>query len=927
MLEPIGQGGEAAVWSAWDNLRQRVVAIKIISSHHRDPAMASQLSGDFERQVQLVTTIKHPHILPLYEFGATDTNFYFVMRYNCAGSLADRLEAGPLPLGEVLRLTAQITAALTYLHMRGIVHRDLKPSNILLDSQNRVYLTDFGLAKRLTQETVLLHTGRGTGPYAPYEQYAHHSVTQQSDIYSLGIVIYEMLTGQLPWEGTTTLASVQHQDNEELPDPRKINPDLPSSLAPVLQRLTAFNWRDRPESATEAFHLLVETLPSKVKEELVEPRKALSTFDEGLLAAQDTQYLLELFLSDWDASTQEFPARLTHLAYIHATYSWKKSYPAGINDADANRFMLRGALVHDYHLDYWWEVVSDPRLRSQVCAQAIATEDETVAGRVMAWLLDRRDGIHPLDEPSSTGALDRLIDLAMDANDVEPGRNALAVLAHLAPAAIRWQPLAITAASDTRLAQIALDDRALGKRAARIIGQVKSETAVQVLLDALREKEDTYVLDLLDVIQAVAGTLPRSVPPGVRLRLVAHRARAQLLEDREGLSISRALIGLGAGVIASLMLVLGFFSQQTAQTRDNLLLPYPVSGVVTIVEVDDASLERYGRWERWPRTLHADLINRLHAAGARTIVLDFVFDAETPADARLVEAMRRAGNVLQPVLGQGDAIHDRTDVLRYEDRILPQADLLAASVTVGHVNVLHDEDGYVRRVPTIIAADGERYPSLALAAIHNYLGAGVNETPVTTEPDNGWLQSVGRRIPVGEFGEMIIYYAGPPAEPAKTTFPMISYQDVLDGTAPAELLKDKIVLVGITATAEPDRYLTPVSEGRPMYGVEILANVIESIWSRQFIRRPPESLGIVLLLLLGVLVGLTCTRPLTGFILAVGIALIYFIVAALLFDLTGVMLDLFFPWVVIALGYIAVTAYRFSIVARHRRQIADLSTT
>jgi adenylate cyclase len=439
---------------------------------------------------------------------------------------------------------------------------------------------------------------------------------------------------------------------------------------------------------------------------------------------------------------------------------------------------------------------------------------------------------------------------------------------------------------------------------------------VLALLEALKEKDNAYLLDVLQEIQAVAGALPRLVPASVRFKLFTRRTREQLLEDRAGLSVSRSLIGLAAGVMAALMLGGGFFAQQAAQTQDILLAPYPVSGVVTIVEVNDASLERYGRWAGWPRTLHADLINQLHALGAKTIVFDFVFDAATAEDALLANAMRQAGNVIQPVLAQGDAYQDRPEVLRYEDRILPQPDLLAASAAVGHTNVLHDEDGYVRRVPTIIAVDEERYTSLSLAAIHHYLGASLGEALAATEPENGWLQSAGRRIPVGEWGEMSIYYAGPPAQPAQSTFPTIAYQDVLDGLAPAEQFKNKIVLVGITATAEPDRYLTPVSDGRPMYGVEILANAIESIWSGRFIRQASAIIQIALLLALGVLVGLTCTRPWTGFILAAGIAFLYFVAAALLFDLTGIMLDLFFPWVAIALSYVAVTVYRFSVEVR-----------
>jgi adenylate cyclase len=147
---------------------------------------------------------------------------------------------------------------------------------------------------------------------------------------------------------------------------------------------------------------------------------------------------------------------------------------------------------------------------------------------------------------------------------------------------------------------------------------------------------------------------------------------------------------------------------------------------------------------------------------------------------------------------------------------------------------------------------------------------------------------------------------------------------VLAGTVPADLLRDKIVLIGITATAEPDSYLTPVSEGRPMYGVEILANVIESIWSDHFIRVPGTAVRVLILLGLGLLVGLLCVRPLTGLIFSLSIASIYFLLVSWLFDATGLMLDLYYPFATIGLCYFMVSAYRYSVEVRHRREILEL---
>jgi adenylate cyclase len=138
------------------------------------------------------------------------------------------------------------------------------------------------------------------------------------------------------------------------------------------------------------------------------------------------------------------------------------------------------------------------------------------------------------------------------------------------------------------------------------------------------------------------------------------------------------------------------------------------------------------------------------------------------------------------------------------------------------------------------------------------------------------------------------------------------------------LFQDKIVLVGITATAEPDRYLTPVSRGRPMYGIEILANMVEAIWTGRFIYHPSTIINALILICLGMLTGLLCVRPWIGIIGAAGVAGLYFLLASWLFDLSGVMLDLFYPWLAVALSYVMVTAYRYSIESRQRHKVLQL---
>lgn len=913
LLEQIGKGGEAAVWSGFDHLRKRIVAVKIISLDQSDPVAASLVPAHFEREVHLVASLEHPHILPMYEFGMAESFSYFVMAYKGVGTLANWIKLQPLSLVEVARTTRQVLSALAYLHQRGIVHRDIKPSNILLDSQRRTYLADFGLAKQLSQSTMVLHTGRGTGPYAPYEQQASDSITMQSDIFSLGVVIYEMLTGQLPWEAQFNLANMQKRGGEELPDPWMLNPDCPVELTKMLRWFTAFRWQERPYSAEEAYAAFYEALPPAVQQQ-VGANLQVQAEKEDVVLAEDAAHYLDAYLLEWQEETA-YPASLTHLAFVEAYYNRFQTRL----DPRAIQFLLRGALVHDYQLANWWKL-AEPVLRWQVSLAALAGEAEAVMARVLSLLLREPAGVMPT-AVTTRASLEKLIDLATTAKEWRLRRDGLSVLAHLLPQAQAWRPVGISESGDARLAQLALEDGPQARQAVAILGALQSETAVQTVLDAYDAGNRRQGLKVLQQIWAQAGSLPHLVRPTVLARLWAAWLQERLLDDSEGLSLSRLIIGLAAALIMSLMLLAGFFAIPQAQLQDVLMLPYDPSGIVTIVEVNDETLAGYGRWDQWPRSLHAELINRLHDAGAKTIAFDVVFASETADDAELAQIMAAAGNVVQPLLVQGDAFHDLTGSLRYAGGVLPQPEFVAAGAGLGHTGILHDADGYIRWMPTLITIDGQPYENLAMVALRNYLGGATDDVAVVA---NGRLTIAGRQIPVDQDGEMRIYYAGPPAEPEHSTFTTVRYQDVLAGTVPDELLRDKIVLVGITATAEPDRYLTPVSDGRPMYGVEILANVIESIWSERFIHVPGTAVQVIILLGLGLLVGLVCTRPITGFVLAFALAACYFLLAGWLFDVTGLMLDLFFPFLTIALSYSMVTAYRYAVEVRRRRQIVNL---
>jgi adenylate cyclase len=923
LLEPIGQGGEATVWSGWDNRESRVVALKFVTLVATDSNTTANISSDFRRQVHLFASLDHPHILPLYEFGSTEEYFYFAMRYSSAGSLVNLLAKGPLPLADVIRLSAQVCDGLEYIHKLGIVHRDIKPSNILLDWRQRAYLSDFGLAKQLVQETKPLHTGRGTGPYAPYEQHVRMAALPQSDIYSLGVLIYELLAGKLPFDGDKSIAFQQGKGLLELPDLGEIDPALPRQLTEVLRRMTAFDWQDRPKTARQTLYLLTESVRSQKNidaDALVQP---ITVPVEDELLSQDARCILEWFMKDWRSVQNEFPARLTHLAVIDSAINKDEEFGLTLNESQ-RAFLLRGALAYDYHLEYWRQQQGSTQPLIPTCIDAIWNEsDETTIERSLSLLLGESGPTVEI-ESIPLAVLEKLVDIAASSQNWGLRQEALAALERLAPLRSSWDSFGISEQSDDQLAGLVFEDSSLAKQAARLVGNLRSLRAVQTISRDFEPRKQVQIIAALKEIRLSAGFLPRVLPASLRLRVEASRLRDQFLEDPGQVSLPRLLIGFTAGALVVLMMIGGLFWQPSAQFRDMLLEPQPLSNIVTIVAVDDASLERYGRWDSWPRSLHAEVIGRLQQAGARVIVFDFLFDSSTGDDAQLEQAIKQSGEVVLPILCQGDAYLNQTRAVQFKGCILQQPALLSVAAAIGHANVLHDSDGYVRRVPTAIEIDDERVPGIALVALQVFLFPRNSAAPIKLLPEDGIVSFAGRQIPVDKSGAMEVYYSGPPASPEKSTFQTVSYVEVLDGQAPLELIKDKIVLVGINATAVPDRYLTPVSHGRPMYGIEILANMIEAIWSNRFIRHPTALVSAIILFCLGMLTGLLSVRPLSGFLSASGIAALYFLLVSGLFDLTGMMLDLFYPWLVIGLSYVMVTAYRYSVETRLRRKVLQL---
>ena len=255
ILEQIGTGGMATVYKAYQPAMERYVAVKVIAAHF---AQDETFLRRFRREARAVAQLEHAHILPVHDYGEAEGRPYLVMRYLEAGTLKDRMAQRPLPLTEVNRIIGQVGSALDYAHRIGIIHRDVKPSNVLLDAEGDAFLTDFGLAKMLEASVQLTETGVGIGTpaYMSPEQGRGERVDHQADIYSLGVMLYEMVTGRPPYEAETPLAVVIKHITEPLPLPRSIRPDLPEEVERVILKALAKDPADRFQTAGEMVRAL-----------------------------------------------------------------------------------------------------------------------------------------------------------------------------------------------------------------------------------------------------------------------------------------------------------------------------------------------------------------------------------------------------------------------------------------------------------------------------------------------------------------------------------------------------------------------------------------------------------------------------------------------------------------------------------------------
>lgn len=257
----LGRGGMATVYLAYDPLFEREVALKLLKRDLLDDILVRER---FERETKIIARLEHPAIVPVHDVGKDNGQMFYVMRYMTGGSLSDRMTT-TLPLEESIHIVQRIAGALDYAHARGVIHRDLKPGNILFDDEGNAFISDFGIAKLTAGQTKLTASGIiGTPSYMSPEQAVGENVDSRSDIYSLGIILFEMLSGKLPYEATTPLAMVVKHVNEPIPHILDINPNLPSGIEIVLEKAMAKNRALRYATASEMISDLAKLFPEGV---------------------------------------------------------------------------------------------------------------------------------------------------------------------------------------------------------------------------------------------------------------------------------------------------------------------------------------------------------------------------------------------------------------------------------------------------------------------------------------------------------------------------------------------------------------------------------------------------------------------------------------------------------------------------------------
>ena len=355
---------------------------------------------------------------------------------------------------------------------------------------------------------------------------------------------------------------------------------------------------------------------------------------------------------------------------------------------------------------------------------------------------------------------------------------------------------------------------------------------------------------------------------------------------------------------------------------DQLFTSQPPSPNIVIIGIDDNTLEAYGRWAEWPRGLHAQAIGNLSQAGAKVIGYDVFFTDSSSDDEMLATAIAKADNVVLAIVGT--EIVSRADAeITYNDFLLPIDTLEQVASNIGHANVIPDGDGTVRRLPLIVRSSlGKVYPSLTLAVLYRLFSMPL---PQEYSLENGTVNLLARDIPVDTSYRLRINFA---ADNEKR--PYVSYSNVINGDFDPSLVKNKIVLIGMTATGDTDTWAVPTSAGK-IPGVFIHAGAMDTILTARFLTEPGSVITLMIMLLL---VGITAfvlprcgtwywTDIAKGAGITVGLFVAYLVASFFAFD-RGYSLELLYPLSLLPVVYVGNILYMVVNEQRDKRFVKEL---